>query len=251
MGMVKTKMTAKITNRTIGDVAEFAEISTQIDELRAKLKSLVGTTSTGIVETVDSQLAKAMSSLEDYFEWAGCYDDEPEVKAMRQEIREKDAQDLTREELDLAWADLRKRVKESDEPIPVRGILHKPKDSVLEVHNYAIKAETFEDGIDPDPDDWETQSKIEGQPTSKIEKYFVIVCEEDYAHAIRKSEWDKYLNAKKVKIVEDAADLHTDFIWKEEWIVKDGDDSLYQQLHSLVGRETLLMTKTLIVEGDF
>ena len=237
-------MTAKNKNRTIGDVAEFAEISTKIDELRAKLRVLVGTTSTGVVETVDSHLAKAISSLEDYFEWAGCYDDEPEVKAMRKEIAEKDSQDLSREELDLAFADLLRRIKESDEPIKVRGIL-------TDSYDGEIKPETFEDGINPDPDDWETQSKVEGQPTSKIEKYFVIVCEEDYKYSIMKSEWDQYLNAKKVQIVNDAADTDQSFIWKEEWIVMNGDDSLYDNLHSLVGRETLVMTKTLITEGDF
>jgi len=73
-------MTEKNTNRKIGDVAKFAEISTTIDELRGKLRGLVGTTSTGVVETTDHYLAKAISTLEDYFEWAGCYDDELEFE---------------------------------------------------------------------------------------------------------------------------------------------------------------------------
>lgn len=234
-------MTAKKTNpfaeiaalpSTIGDVSAFVEVQNEIDELRAKMLKLIKTTTCSSVETADAHLAKAMSSLEDYFEWAGCYDDEPEVKA------------LTRESIDKQHENLLKRIRESKEPIKVRGIL-------TDSYDGEIKPEIHEDGIDPDPDDWETQSKFEGQPTSKIEKYFVIVCEEDYKYSIMKSEWDKYLNAKKVQIVNDAADPDESFIWKEEWIVKDGDYSLYDNLHSLVGRETLVMTKTLIVEGDF
>jgi len=194
-------MTANKT-KLIGDVAEFAEISTQIDELRGKLRSLVGTTSTGVVENTDNYLAKAIDALEDYFEWAGCYDDEPEVKA------------LSRESIDEYHEDLLRRIRESDEPIPVRGIFHKPE-------------------------------KI-----SKIEKYTVIVCEEDYKFSIGRV-YDGYPTSRKTEILNDAANPNESFIWFEDWIVKDGDDSLYDNLHSLVGRETRVMTKTLIVEGDF
>jgi len=230
-------MTAKKTNNpfaeiaalpsTVGDVSGFAEVQNEIDELRAKMLKLIKTTSCSSVETADAHLSKAMSSLEDYFEWAGCYDDEPEVKAMRQEISEKDAQDLSREELDLAWADLRRRIKESDEPIKVRGILHKaPKDSVLEVHNYALKK------------------------TSKIERYTVIVAEEDYKYSLGRM-FDAYHRDRRAEILNDAANTDESFIWFEEWIVKDGDESLYEQLHSLVGRDIKVIEKNLIVEGDF
>lgn len=81
---------------------------------------------------------------------------------------------------------------------------------------------------------------------TKISKYFVIVCEEDYKYSISKSEWDKYLNAKKVQIVDDARSRDESLIWNEEWIIADDDYSLYENLHSLVGRECLIMTRTLV-----
>jgi len=66
-------------NRLVGDVSGLAEVQNEIDDLRAKLRKLVLTTSCSSVETADHYLAKAMSSLEDYFEWAGCYDDDQEL----------------------------------------------------------------------------------------------------------------------------------------------------------------------------
>jgi len=64
-----------------GNVSAFAEVQNGIDELRAKMKVLIGTTTCSSVETADHYLAKAMSSLEDYFEWAGCYDDERKAES--------------------------------------------------------------------------------------------------------------------------------------------------------------------------
>lgn len=81
---------------------------------------------------------------------------------------------------------------------------------------------------------------------TKIEKLFVIVCEEDYKYSLMKSDWNQYLNAKKVQIVNDARDIDQSLIWNEEWIIADGDHSLYESLHSLVGRECLIMTRTLV-----
>ena len=57
---------------TVGDVSGFAEVQNVIDELRAKMVKLIKTTTCSSVETADVYLAKAIDSLEDYFEWAGC-----------------------------------------------------------------------------------------------------------------------------------------------------------------------------------
>jgi len=188
-----TENNTNLTGRRVGDVSGLAEVQNEIDELRAKMRKLVQTTSCMNVEASDHYLAKAMSELEEYFEWAGCYDDEPEVKAMseRKEIDqaidkalqkpttqfvrcvvswenndgkqtadfvlpidedphqhvgsllnlvELDADDFgydydlefkpvdnTRESLDSYQAHLLKRIRESEEPIPVRGIFHKPE----------------------------------------------------------------------------------------------------------------------------
>lgn len=100
-----------------GDISGFSTVSVEIDELRAKMKELIKTTTCVSVETADHHLMLAMSALEEYFEWAGCYDDEPEVKAMT------DKKVATREEIDAMWDNLHKRIAESDEPIKVTGIM--------------------------------------------------------------------------------------------------------------------------------
>lgn len=79
---------------------------------------------------------------------------------------------------------------------------------------------------------------------TKIEKYFVIVCEEDYP--IEVWDWDNLTNAERVQCVDDARNPDVDFIYNQEWIIQDGDSSLYESLNELVGRSCKIMSKVLI-----
>lgn len=81
---------------------------------------------------------------------------------------------------------------------------------------------------------------------TKIEKYFVIVCEEDYP--IDVWDWDNLTNAERVQCVDDARNPDVDFIYNQEWIIQDDDSSLYASLNELVGRSCKITSKVLIHE---
>lgn len=82
--------------------------------------------------------------------------------------------------------------------------------------------------------------------SAKISKLVAIVAEEDYEFSLY--DFDEYSAAVKERIESDARDLDVSFVYIQEWIIADGDFSLYASLNELMGREYVVLTATPIGE---
>lgn len=60
---------------------------------------------------------------------------EDKDKCLYDECHEVDPVDMSRIQLDKMWASLRKRIRESSEPIKVTGIMYKSEDETLRIEN--------------------------------------------------------------------------------------------------------------------